>query len=67
MASSPRTNSRYNSLKTLLDLSFQYIAKEFGDFDDELAEKVFRELDVSANGHLSADQVSCSTSVAQQW
>ncbi|EGT41569.1 hypothetical protein CAEBREN_16765 [Caenorhabditis brenneri] len=35
---------------------FKYIAKEFGDFDDELAEKVFRELDVSANGHLSADQ-----------
>ncbi|CAO4386237.1 unnamed protein product [Caenorhabditis nigoni] len=35
---------------------FKYIAKEFGDYDDELAEKVFRELDVSSNGHLSADQ-----------
>ncbi|VDP62839.1 unnamed protein product [Heligmosomoides polygyrus] len=35
---------------------FQYVAKELGDFTEELAEKVFRELDVSANGHLSADQ-----------
>ncbi|ETN71433.1 hypothetical protein NECAME_14218 [Necator americanus] len=33
-----------------------YIAKEFGGFTEELAERIFRELDVSANGHLSADQ-----------
>ncbi|GMR32714.1 hypothetical protein PMAYCL1PPCAC_02909, partial [Pristionchus mayeri] len=35
---------------------FKYIAKEVGGFDDELAEKVFRELDVSSNGHLTIDQ-----------
>lgn len=35
----------------------QYIAKEVGGFDDELAEKVFRELDVSSNGHLTIDQL----------
>ncbi|CAD5211099.1 unnamed protein product [Bursaphelenchus xylophilus] len=35
---------------------FKYIAKEIGGFTDELAENIFQELDVSANGHLSADQ-----------
>ncbi|CAD5234796.1 unnamed protein product [Bursaphelenchus xylophilus] len=35
---------------------FMYIAKEIGGFSDELAEYVFHELDVSANGHLSTDQ-----------
>ncbi|KAK5972314.1 EF hand [Trichostrongylus colubriformis] len=40
----------------ITESEFKYIAKEYGDFSEELAEKVFRELDVSANGHLSADQ-----------
>ncbi|EPB73982.1 EF hand [Ancylostoma ceylanicum] len=40
----------------ITESEFKYIAKEFGDFSEELAERVFRELDVSANGHLSADQ-----------
>ncbi|CAJ0609531.1 unnamed protein product [Cylicocyclus nassatus] len=40
----------------ITESEFKYIAKEFGDFTEELAERVFRELDVSANGHLSADQ-----------
>ncbi|CAJ0560153.1 unnamed protein product, partial [Mesorhabditis spiculigera] len=35
---------------------FKYVAKEFGEFSDELADKVFRELDVSSVGHLSIDQ-----------
>ncbi|KAI6174410.1 hypothetical protein M3Y98_01187000 [Aphelenchoides besseyi] len=35
---------------------FMYIAKEVGGFDDELAEYVFHQLDVSSNGHLSTDQ-----------
>ncbi|RCN39822.1 EF hand [Ancylostoma caninum] len=42
----------------ITESEFKYIAKEFGDFTEELAERVFRELDVSANGHLSADQFS---------
>lgn len=40
----------------ITESEFKYVAKELGDFTEELAEKVFRELDVSANGHLSADQ-----------
>ncbi|PIO72342.1 EF hand [Teladorsagia circumcincta] len=40
----------------ITESEFKYVAKEYGDFSEELAEKVFRELDVSANGHLSADQ-----------
>uniref|UniRef100_A0AC35GAQ0 EF-hand domain-containing protein n=1 Tax=Panagrolaimus sp. PS1159 TaxID=55785 RepID=A0AC35GAQ0_9BILA len=35
---------------------FKYVAKEIGGFSDELAEHVFHELDISSNGHLSADQ-----------
>ncbi|VDO34198.1 unnamed protein product [Haemonchus placei] len=35
---------------------FKYVAREYGDFSEELAEKVFREMDVSSIGHLSADQ-----------
>lgn len=35
---------------------FKYIAKEVGDFSDELAVHVFNELDISSNGYLSADQ-----------
>ncbi|CAD5207897.1 unnamed protein product [Bursaphelenchus okinawaensis] len=35
---------------------FKYIAKEIGGFSDDLAEHIFQELDVSSNGHLSADQ-----------
>ncbi|CAJ0582966.1 unnamed protein product, partial [Mesorhabditis spiculigera] len=35
---------------------FKYIAKEVGNFDDELAEKVFRELDISSAGQLTGDQ-----------
>ncbi|KAK6761442.1 hypothetical protein RB195_022492 [Necator americanus] len=40
----------------ITESEFKYIAKEFGGFTEELAERIFRELDVSANGHLSADQ-----------
>ncbi|KAK6055478.1 EF hand [Cooperia oncophora] len=40
----------------ITESEFKYISKEYGDFSEELAEKVFRELDVSANGHLSFDQ-----------
>ncbi|VDL71893.1 unnamed protein product [Nippostrongylus brasiliensis] len=40
----------------ITESEFKYVAKELGDFTEELAEKVFREIDVSANGHLSADQ-----------
>lgn len=32
------------------------MAKEVGDFSDELAELVFHELDISSIGHLTADQ-----------
>ncbi|KAI1723173.1 EF hand domain-containing protein [Ditylenchus destructor] len=37
---------------------FVYVAKEVGGFSQELAEFVFHELDISSNGHLSADQFS---------
>lgn len=50
---------KVSSISTVPIMSFlsQYIAKEVGGFDDELAEKVFRELDVSSNGHLTIDQL----------
>ncbi|KAH7721418.1 hypothetical protein AAVH_11033 [Aphelenchoides avenae] len=35
---------------------FKYIAKEIGDFTDDLAEQVFSELDISSNGYLTPDQ-----------
>uniref|UniRef100_A0AC34QH62 EF-hand domain-containing protein n=2 Tax=Panagrolaimus sp. JU765 TaxID=591449 RepID=A0AC34QH62_9BILA len=35
---------------------FKYVAKEIGEFSDELAEHVFHELDISSNGYLSPDQ-----------
>ncbi|VDK59634.1 unnamed protein product [Anisakis simplex] len=35
---------------------FKYIAKEIGGFDEELADLIFNEVDISSNGHLTADQ-----------
>ncbi|KAI6183069.1 EF hand [Aphelenchoides bicaudatus] len=35
---------------------FLYISKEIGGFSDDLAEKIFQQLDVSSNGYLSAGQ-----------
>lgn len=32
------------------------MAKEVGGFDEQLAELVFNELDISSNGHLTAEQ-----------
>ncbi|VDM53809.1 unnamed protein product [Angiostrongylus costaricensis] len=40
----------------ITESEFKYIAKEFGNYSEELAQKVFRELDVCSIGHLSADQ-----------
>ncbi|KAE9413023.1 hypothetical protein Angca_002889 [Angiostrongylus cantonensis] len=40
----------------ITESEFKYVAKEFGDYSEELAQKVFRELDVCSIGHLSADQ-----------
>ncbi|VDN25978.1 unnamed protein product [Gongylonema pulchrum] len=38
------------------EAEFKYIAKEIGDFDDELADRVFSELDTCSNGILTQDQ-----------
>uniref|UniRef100_A0A0M3I3M0 Calmodulin n=1 Tax=Ascaris lumbricoides TaxID=6252 RepID=A0A0M3I3M0_ASCLU len=40
----------------ITESEFKYVAKEVGGFDEQLAELVFNELDISSNGHLTAEQ-----------
>ncbi|VDM46471.1 unnamed protein product [Toxocara canis] len=40
----------------ITESEFKYVAKEIGGFDEKLAESVFNELDISSNGHLTAEQ-----------